>query len=221
MSSISEFLTPTGFIILNIGDIASYIERRYGHHIVAPEQGIYIYGQKKPTLKNGVRYIIKSVKDPQEQQKILQDINDPALNENYKILDESGNEVISSAILKNKQQLLSSYPSFPVVGMEIAKLCIEYYVSKRNIFTNNSHYLINSIDKKFLLNAPEELAQIIIDDIVFESVYQQVNQFIDKDVNHVYFFKLTGLTDLIIEKTIDWRAYQWHLMNSTHENNSI
>ena len=219
--SINEILTPTAHLILSLGEIASFIENKYAKCIIAYPVGIYKIGQKYPSVISGYEYYVKRLDDANSQTP-LTDFD--SLDENNYIVDKKGRVVIESFYLKNKNTALSSQPTICSHGFEIAKAAIQHHVGSKNTYTRESSSAINQIGK-YLTNYSDRLEVIddIINDQALSSLYHQIDMFVGRDVFHVYFYKSLGLHDLMIEKTIDWRAYQWHLtqqLNSNEHNHS-
>lgn len=219
--SITDILTPTAHLILSLGEISSFIENKYAKCIIAYPQGIYKIGQRFPSVVSGREYYVRRLDNIHEQVPL---VDFTQLNENNYIVDKKGTIVIESSYIKNKETALSNYPTVCSYGFEIAKAAIQHHVSSKNTYTRESSSAINQIGK-YLTNYSDRLEVIddIINDQALSSLYQQIDMFVGRDVFHVYFYKSLGLHDLMIEKTIDWRAYQWHLtqqLNSNEHNHS-
>lgn len=208
-TSLSDILVPNSHIILSLGEVASFIERKYAKAVKSYAPGIYKIGERYPSVVNGVSYFVK---DTQDHNKIEALTDFMSLRDTSYIVDTNNSIVIDNFYIKNKESALSMTPTLPIHGYEIAKQAIAHHIGRRNPYTRDASAALNHISK-LLIDGIDHTDAIndILDEAVFTPVYMQVDSFIGRDVYHVYFYKTVGICDLVIEKTIDWRAYQWHI----------
>lgn len=208
-TSLSDILVANSHIILSLGEVASFIERKYAKVIKPYAKGIYKIGERYPSVVSDVTYFVK---DTQDHNKVEQLTDISSLTDTSYIVDENNSVVIDNFYIKNRDSALSMSPSLPIHGYEIAKQAIAHYIGKRNPYTRDASTALNHISKLLIDGIDHQDAiTFILDECVFTPVYMQIDSFIGKDIYHVYFYKTVSICDLVIEKTIDWRAYQWHL----------
>lgn len=214
-----DFLTTTSTLIISLGLVSDYIEKRFQKHLRFPPSGIYKYGDTMPTLQDGGVYFVKSTSDPNKNYQ-LTDIN--LLVAGDFVVSQTGTILLTSTDVINKDTYLSNMPMVPTTGFEIAKLCVESYIAKSNQFSSEFRNYKNSIYGYFINNNHDAVDDVIFNDCM-ESIYKTIDMFVGNDINHIYFYRRSSISDLIVEKTIDWRAYQWMLQNSkVHDvNNDI
>lgn len=206
----------TSNLLLSLESIGNYFERKFSNNLQFPIKGIYKHGDVNPTLINGYQYFVLNVNDKTNTKKILEDIN--VLQTGDYVVDKAGNILLSPRDVENRYVYLSDRPSVPTVGFDIVKLFIEHHITTKNVYTKESHNIKHAIIRKIIGNDVEDIFDEINNDLMLLSVYNQVDYFIGKDIYYIYFLRRTGLSDLLIEKTIDWRAYQWELTQNTQEN---
>lgn len=199
----TDLLKPTQTFFLPIFTYAVMLERQYGNLLKLPEPGIYKLGEMYPCIIPNKLYFSQRV------DKHNKFVTLPITNFNKvtdAVVDELGKLIIPASIMKNKDQYLSNTPSIPVRGLILIKLLIEKHIEMICRWTNHSTY-----DNKILShfkNGGYELYNEGHLDKICESLFRQINDFIGNDEWHIYFVKFSGL-DIVIEKAIDWRVYEW------------
>ena len=211
-----EILTPSGFIILNLGELSNFIENKYKNYLEEPPLGIYKIGEQIPSLRHNEICFVRNIKDDNYQEPL---VNFDLLNVDNYLVNNKGNVIIDNFYIKNKNSMLFNKPTIPTTGYNLVKSIVNFYIANKNIYTKESTNILAGM-YKFIKPCDDQLGIIngVISENCFESVYQQLNAFIAKDINHIYFYKSVGICDLIVEKTIDWRAHQWHLEQDIKKN---
>lgn len=207
-----EVLTPSGYVVLDLGAASTFLERKYSNLLKPPTPGVYKVGEQNPSILFTEAYFIKSVKD-KNRNKQLASIEE-LINGDY-VHDASGRIVLDHHIVANREYALSNLPTVPTTGFSISTNIVKFHIASKNEFTKESTNYISSIGKMLkdeYVNT--DLIHEIIDEAAFDSFFRVLDTFVGRDINHVYFYKPSGLCTLIVEKTIDWRAYQWHLSNN-------
>jgi hypothetical protein len=198
-----ENLQTTKSLILPIFHYAMLIEYQYSDFIVPIPPGIYRVGDIYPCIQNNRKYYSqKALKNDQYVTTIVTDIN--AVTDT--ILDEGGNVILPAAVMKNKAQYLRNEPTVPSRGLMIVELLIKRYIDSISPWMKYSMY-----NSKILSHLKPDGVDLFNNgqlETVCDSLFMQLNDFIGRDVWHLYFTKFIGL-DLLIEKTRDYRIMQW------------
>lgn len=202
MDNIDKYKTTQTFF-LSIYNQASMIEREYSDFIIKPPEGIYRVGDIYPCIQNNKRYYYqRKIKNHQTITAQVVDFN--TITDT--VFDENGNIVLTSFVMKNKEQYLKNLPTVPAIGLIIVELLIKRFIESISPWTKHSTY-----NSKITNCFTSEGVDLFVSgqlDLICNSLYSQVNDFIGNDTWHVYFVKFVGL-DLMIEKTRDFRVIQW------------
>lgn len=202
-------LPTNASLLLSLNDISNYVEKKYNNCLAFPSPGIYKHGDIFPTLINGHQYFVLNDKDKTYTKKVLEDIN-KLIDGDY-VVDHKGNILLTVRDIQNKYTYLSDSPTVPTVGFDVIKLLIEYYITNKNTYTNESRNIKHSLIRKISARDKESIFEELLSDQYIKTLFNNIDQFIGRDIYHVYFLKRVSISDLLIEKTIDWRAYQWEL----------
>lgn len=216
----TDILTPTSYIILPILQLADYFERKFYSNLIKPEVGIYKYGNRNPTLRFGQQYFILNTKDKNKRVPLVDFKN--ITNGDY-VVDVNGVMLLTPNDIVNRDTFLCNQPTVPVIGLKLVKLCVALHIASFNQYSNEMTLRKSELSRLFV-NCDIDKVDEAIGDPVLSSLYDQVSNFVGKDINHVYFYRQTISNDLVIEKTIDWRAYQWELSRNNdadHEFNNL
>lgn len=193
-------LIPTASLVLSLTDNLFELENRLEGCTYKPTPGVYLINTLEPIIEAGKPYYTS--KGLINQTPIigneLAEINDD-------VFDENGNVVISKHIMLNKNAILKNHPSVNTALFKIARLLIEDYInSKCPIFNVNNN---NKITRYLVPEAMHLYESGEINNYMYV-IYDIIDRFIGKDVYHIYFVRTVGL-DLIIDKVVDYRIYQW------------
>jgi len=195
-------------LIINILDYVVAIDSDpYLISLKDPEEGIYLTGSMEPIFSKSNFYITKDkfnkpmllANDILDLETILSATND--------VYDISGNLIMTAEDIRKKSKYLRLAPTIPVIGVKMGVATVLKYLNSLCVYTHvsSSKYNQESLVKEealHLVNSEEY-------DIAFESLLDRVAKFIGKDTWHIYFYKVRG-TNLIIQKTVDFRIYQWY-----------
>ena len=203
-SNSSEILTPINIQMLAILPYASIIEQTYSDYLLPPKQGIYKFGDLKPSIYNNRMYYVQQKMGNTVIRVPVTDFN----TVEDTIVDEMDRIVIPSFMMKQKTKYLFNTPTIPARGAEIIKLLIEHHLASTSSWANKGNY----IEKMCSFFKPEnsEIVEELFLQRLCESLLCQVSNFVGNDSWNVYFVKFLGL-DLCIEKCIDYRIYDWTL----------
>jgi hypothetical protein len=190
-----------------IVDLLDYVlaldEEKHILPLVDPPQGVYLKGSIKPLLDINKKYYFKS-KYLNEEEGLIKTYKD-VLQSKDDIVNEDGNIVLTLDFIRTRKKFLTIKPDINITAVDIAiNLVLTYlnnlcpytrYVSKPNLY-----YLIKP-----------EYHNLIEDNVyeeAFDSLLTNVYNFVNNDIWFIYFHRVKGST-LIIEKTCDYRIYEW------------
>lgn len=202
--------------------------------LIDPPKGIYLKGSLKPFITDNVDYyaesvltkkglnreelvyngvIVKGSKVVDFQEERITDFQDIlGLTEN--LIDECGTVVLTADDIKRRSKYMSLTPSIPVIAIEVAALMVKSYLDSICPY-NKTVRSIRSISENTLEEFVKESYHHLIDedefDVEFESLLNIVSEFVGDDLWFIYTHRIKG-TDLIIEKLIDFRIYDWYRM---------
>lgn len=210
--SILDLLKPTEIMILSIYNQAVMIESQFGEMLEPAKKGIYRIGEVRPCIDlTKTYYTQKTVVEMGITVSRATQITDFNSVKDT-VIDENGNIIIHSGIMANKNRYLSNTPTVPSRGILIIEFLVNIFIDS---FSNRGKYSASHKNKILSMVKPEYRS--IVEDGVLEnlceSLFVQISNFIKNDVKHIYFVKLTGI-DLLIEKTIDFRIYEWELQHN-------
>lgn len=211
MNSIDNLKVSQTFF-LPIFNYALLIERQYGDFIIPPPPGIYRVGDVEPVIVNTKRYYSQKItKNNHCVSTPITDFNSVTDT----VIDEIGNVILPSFVMKNKEHYLRNEPTVPSKGLMIVELLVKKYIESISPWCKHSMY-----NNRLLNHFKPEASDIFNDgqiENLCESLFTQVSNFIENDIWHVYFVKFMGL-DLVIEKTQDWRIIEYYRLTEERNN---
>jgi len=204
--SLSELLrTNKEVIAIDILEVVLNSDiSRYSDTLVSPDKGIYLVGSLEPILRLGTVYYPET-KYLMSGHEITTFANIFQLNE--AIVDAGGKVIIGKNDLKTKQKYFKSKPTIPVIPIKVAIAVVIKYLNTLSSYTHVSNF--NYKLEEFIKPEYRELLYTDEFSTIFEKLLDQVMVFVNKDNWHIYFYKVKGTT-LLIEKTIDFRIYEWY-----------
>lgn len=229
--SLNEIMDKvTAVLVIDLASHAMMLDEQL--HLAAleePIQGIYLTGSIDPFISLDNKYYLRSKYNLLQQQIHQQSITpeagkikytqrqycitnvDDIFNLTEDLVDSDGTTVITPTDIKRKRKYMFDKPTVPAVGIKLASIVGLRYLSTMCPYTKNKNsvYRIDSLVKKEYhpeLYKKEYEFQVALHDLVDE-----IMKFIGDDTWHIYFHKIKG-TALIIEKTIDWRIYEYYRM---------
>jgi hypothetical protein len=121
------------------------------------------------------------------------------------IVDRS-NVKYNNAIIKKSDAVENT---FPVVGLEIVKAYVNTLLTAKSGWLKLGNYSASNEIYKFILPEYHHNDDVwaILSDILIE-IRTDVNGFVGDDKFIMHFMR-TRKTDIVIEKTIDYRIYDW------------
>lgn len=177
--------TKTG--IISVENEADMLETRFEDKLKPVIKGFYKFGDMYPL---GPKEVNELINESKKALTALRDIN-----------SGSGIEVIN-----NRSKILFEYPTVPSRGLKLIELCICDEINKLNPFKVDRS-IAATMERMFLPNAVIDLQDIAV---CCSPIIADVLEFVGDDVWHIYNVSFNR-TDLIIERTVDYRIYDWHL----------
>ncbi len=211
-----DLLQPKQVFIEPINYYAQVVEQRLGEFLLPFQPGVYTHGSVTPVLHANRRYFVQKKTDNGLE---LFPIDGDLSKITDNIVDDSGNIILSSNFMKNKQMYLSNHPTIPNRGLEIIKCLVDHHLANVSRWSESRGYK-NRLCSFF--NSDDAVDQVIDDGLLEEicsPLLMRINQFIDEDEWSIYFTRLVAV-DLKIEKCIDYRIYEWTVnkRKNNHQN---
>jgi hypothetical protein len=199
-----DLLVPTQTLFLGALSYAVLIEQNYGQFLQPVTEGIYRPGDTEPILRADRNYFTISYINGNVQYKPLSDFK-TCLDAVY---DEYGKLLITEFAMIHKENFLTKEPTVPVKGLAMVELLVTNYLTSISQIPGFKKNLNHKIDNLLLegyayLNYEGHLENIC------EPLLRMITTFVGNDTWYYYFIRKT-MTDLIIEKTIDYRIYEYH-----------
>jgi len=189
--------------------LANMLEEMFGQYLLPVEPGYYIKGNVKPIMVPGKFYFT-----------VVGSNNDVALKKAIIGIDDIDNDVYNEQgdviIPKKAKRLILTKPDVPVRGIKIIESLVDKIIIDRSSkWMHRNPYSVEEMLNEFVLpqyrfdknnpaiaNLFDRISNMLVD------VRTDVNAFIGVDDWIMHFYKLVG-TDIIIEKSTDYRIYDW------------
>jgi hypothetical protein len=205
-----QLLVPTQILNIPIHGYAMLIEQQWGHCLQPNKSGVYLVGHLEPILVPEKRYY-KQEKQPGYVQPLVQVNNFDSHNGD--VYDSHGNLVLSASVMKHKETMLSLEPTVPVRSLKIIELLINSYLSSK--LKHIRYNVFSSKIDNYLKPEHQYLSSEGYLEMTCSGLFNQIIDFIGRDDWHIYNVKLNTL-DIRIEKTIDYRIFQYELNQETN-----
>lgn len=207
MNSTDELLRTSQVLVLPIFSTAALLEQQFGDFFQPPTEGIYKVGETQPCMFVNRLY---------HSEKLLpggSSIKSPITNFDKTfshVVDNDGNLIIPEYMMKDKKRFLSTYPTVPARGIMLVEMLVCSHIESMCIHTKHFHFK-QKIDQQLLdsglyLHYDGHLGKVC------SSLFNQIDYFMENDLWHIYFTKRIQ-QDLYVEKTIDFRIYEWTKAN--------
>ena len=204
-----DLLKATQTHILPIFSMASLIEQQFGDFLKPAAEGIYKIGEVIPSMNLHGSYFSEKILPNRDRITIPITNFDNTISH---VVDSKGNLVIPEYMMRDKKRYLSTVPTVPARGIILVEMLVAEFIESVCRHTKHRHFK-QKIDQQLLdnglfLHYEGHLA------LLCESLINQIQQFIGNDVWHIYFTKRIQ-QDLYVEKTIDFRIYEWTKANDS------
>jgi len=215
MSSVSD-LKIEAKMLMDVEDMGRRIEYEFIDHLLPAPKGIYVVNRLEPVMVDGGEYYTITLdKDNNRVRTFISDITKvkTAVYTPAKSSDKASigadKQIIPKAFMLNKNKYVSNQTILPYRGIKIVEKLVSNQIDS---FVRHSKARTTTLDlvyKHLCVENHEENQEIAsrINEI-YEDVSDMVRQFMGIHDWHLYFVKLND-TKLTIEKSIDYRAYQW------------
>lgn len=199
-------------LILNTLPYAMLIEQQFGEFLQPSPVGIYKIGECDPSIIPNKAYYSEKVMA--DGNRIVSPITD-FQTETEAVVDSAGQLVIPPYMMRSKEKYLSAQPTVPARGIYLIELLINRYIEQTVQHSKYNHYS-RKIDAQIL---PEHLYLHSSGQLerACDSIFGQIGDFMRQDDWHIYFVKRQQL-DITVEKTIDYRIYDYHKRLETPTN---
>ena len=192
----------TSYTLVDLQHQSIKLMNEFGDVFVPPKEGLYLEGFVDPILKGNKLYYAR--KDFQKRKAIKS--LDHVIDLDDDIYDDQKNIVMSRRFINNKKKHLTTRPKISISAIFAIRACILNYL-----------YGVCRYARVGLRLSPESF---IIDDFIdklneksmesfFSEILEEIHDFIGEDTWHIYFCR-TKNTVLVIEKSIDYRIFDWY-----------
>jgi hypothetical protein len=209
--------TPSGVLVVDARHYAMSVPKEIQEMVIDCDEGIYFNGATKPLLLMQFGPYGTAL-DYRDHGMITKPLTlDEILCSRMDIVNRAGVTVISASTLVHRRTSLHTKPkcSKAMINAVIA-IVLDRLYSINAVVNNNKGYRY----KLPLYLKIEECERDKIDKFTdsFQPVLDELLKFIGNDIWHMYFHKeMNNL--LLIEKTVDFRIYDWHRIHETMNNN--
>ena len=194
-----KLLVPDEVFIISIEDDAYNLNNIYGKALKPNPEGVYLSSSLLPVLRPGQELVEAVTGKTYGVDNVMEAKND--------LSNESGEVVISSYHLKNKNRYLSTKGFYPVSAIQLLKIVIDKNLRRFCKYsmpftigeTSFYQYITDEYKKNF--------NQALLEDFSSERL-DQIYDFVKKDRWRMYFTRVRR-NNLYIEKCVDYRIYEW------------
>ncbi len=212
MSDVSELIVESKLKI-DLEDSANRIEYEFADYLLPAPKGIYVINKVEPVMKDGLLYYIIEIDKAGNIKRIpVSDITDLNCCV-YTSVNDCDKTVIPKIYMLKKEKYLGTSPVMAYRGIKILEGLINHqidcFVKYRKSSKSDTYVIKSNLIKldKSVLN--KTISKII--DIYDDNISESIKNFLGLANWNLYFTKITD-AKILIEKSIDWRAYQWALM---------
>jgi hypothetical protein len=198
-------------LTLDMEDCAGYIESYCADHLLTPPSGIYSNSRIEPVMVDGGDYYMIDTRGGKTVRISISDLNKSRKGMSiYTEANGKDHVVITSLQLQNRDKCLSTLPIRPYRGVKIVEQLItnqidnfiRYRKGAKDLYGGISSHLNARITNEEL----ERLMGIITEQ--YADIRLAIHSFMGKHDWNLYFIKFKNGT-ATIQKSIDWRAYDW------------
>lgn len=198
-------------ITLDVGDCAAAIELRCADWLLPAPKGIYSNSQVEPVMVDGGNYYTLVRKDNHFVRTPVSDLDKIKTNQSVYTNKEDKDVVVVTALqLQNKQKCLSTLPIRPYRGMKILEALINNQIDSYIAYKKGTKDLFDTLSRQFTPDCVHEDAEECYESILdeYKDMRTDISCFMGKHNWSIYFLKVKG-TVATMQRSIDWRAYDW------------
>jgi len=197
---LSKLLDASEVLVVDLlSEVMRWDEDPYIVGLVEAEHGIYLPGSVEPVMRLGGQYrTTKGFMITDFDQ--IYSLKDP-------IVDQDGEIVITPDKLRKLKRYITTTPQTPATAVKVAISIINNYLYNLSQYTSTPrgpYKLERLVKDEYEHLIHEEAYDILMDDLIMS-----IQSWVGKDQHFIYFTKTVGTT-LVIEKTIDFRVYDWY-----------
>lgn len=198
-------------ITLDVGDCAAAIELRCADWLLPAPKGIYSNSQVEPVMVDGGNYYTLVRKDSHFVRTPVSDLN--KIKTNQSVYTNKGDKdivVVTALQLQNKQKCLSTLPIRPYRGMKVLEALINNQIDSYIAYKKGTKDLFDTLSRQFTPDCAGESAEECYESILdeYKDMRTDISCFMGKHNWNIYFLKVKG-TVITLQRSIDWRAYDW------------
>lgn len=201
----SELLKPTEILILDLMEYISGIDKDpYFNALVEPTPGVYLPGSLDPIMSfSNPCYPASKMCIPEYAITSIEGM----LACGESIVNSKGNLIGDVRKIRRIVKHMTDKPQLPVIMLKVMMGVLTNYLGNlcretRFSFNVSNYHKYIRPEYEYLLI--EEAYETAMDDLIMD-----INKFVGRDTHHIYFTKLQA-TSVVIEKTIDYRIYEWY-----------
>lgn len=199
-------------ITIDVSECASSIEIKCADWLKPAPKGIYSNSQVDPVMVDGGNYYTVS-KGPKDIVRTpVSDLD--ALKKIQTIYTSKGDKdfvVVTAQQLQNKDKCLSTLPIRPYRGVKILECLLNHQINSYLAYNKSRSDLFEVVSRHFdttkLDQSDDEVCFEYITD-EYKDIRTDVFNFMGNKNWHIYFLKIKGTT-VTLQRSIDWRAYDW------------
>ncbi len=212
-----DLLRPVDILILDTSEVAQAIAEKFGEFLQKPDPGFYCHNSLLPSVVPGKTYLTERSSRPVRFENItsvdqLKGIKEALVHEG------SGEIVIPEYFMQNARRMITTEPVRPVRAYSLIEATVKQHISE---FTKHRMNFINDIFiHNRVFNNLTEAGRFLFDDSVIEDMCEPilttVSNFLGSDNWNIYFVNRKGL-DLYVEKSVDFRIFDWERRNNNDD----
>lgn len=203
-------LRTTQTLMVDAVQELQYLLNNYPEVLMDNPKGVYQVGHLFPVLKEGEYYYTRAGLKKGTPIKDLDKVNEA-------VFDRNGLLLINDFAMKHKRQFLSNESSISKAGLHAV-----YCFINKKIEDNCAYSRFRRYEEQFLMCFKPEYHHAIrqgeIDvDLMFGGLSERINSYIQNEPWTIYFVKKIS-TLILVEKTVDFRIYDWTLQKEAEQN---
>lgn len=200
ISSVNQ-LAVDAYLQVDMRFSADLIEGVCGELLADPPKGVYHISKLHPVMVDGRSYFYRQGIETL----LVEDINKVTTA----VFDADGNCVIPSRYMRDKARFLANTPLLPYRGLLIVKAIVDHQINTFAAYHRvTGKTLADYVRPHF--KAGVELEEDLLNNLdnCCASVRKELMVFLGDDVWNMFFTKQLT-TALRIERSMDWRAWEW------------
>lgn len=201
-----DLIEPTAVMILGCDMLC---EKLHTYDIVSkliePEQGYWLPWSKKPFIPHGDYYPIDHIGD---RDYVMSTIQEMAACRTPFVNIQNPTQVFDPVKIRKNLHLVTDHQRNNPEALELAHVYIHLYLNR--LAPINRNFSTKRLDVQSHLKPEYQIPEVEdrIDEAM-DDIYLLLNQFVDKDIWHLYHTRRKG-NSIYVEKLIDYRVFDWY-----------